>query len=242
MKPLYTPEEFALATTSQSLNLRCIHCDNVFSRKKSDISHALKRGYEVNYCSAPCKTAHISIKCKCDECGKELIQLPSVHKLYTHHFCSRRCNGLYRFKHGAFTNSLGENRIGKCRSKLEKWIELQIGLIYPDLEVHYNRNDAINSELDIFIPSLRLAIELNGAYHYEPIYGPDKLSKVQNNDARKMQACLERNIEFCSIDASELGSFDYFKEKRGQKYLDIIKHVINQKICEQNNNYLAENI
>ena len=81
---------------------------------------------------------------------------------------------------------------------------------YPNLEIHYNRKDAINSELDIYIPELELAFELNGIFHYEPIYGAEKLQQIQNNDDRKFQACLEKGISLCIIDTSSLKYFKLF--------------------------------
>lgn len=98
---------------------------------------------------------------------------------------------------------------------------------FPNLEIHYNRKDTINSELDIYIPSFKLAIELNGIFHYEPIYGAEKLSKIQNNDTRKIQACIERGIEFCIIDVSNI---KYFKIESSLKILDIIKRLIDLKL------------
>lgn len=91
----------------------------------------------------------------------------------------------------------------------------------------HGHKDAINSELDIYIPSLKLAFELNGIFHYEPIYGQDKMNQIQNNDNRKFQACLEHGIELCIIDSSKL---TYFKPANAQKYLDIITQVINSKV------------
>lgn len=57
--------------------------------------------------------------------------------------------------------------------------------------------------MDIYIPVLSLAFELNGIFHYEPIYGEGKLLSIQNNDDRKFQACLEHDIELCIINSSE---------------------------------------
>ena len=99
--------------------------------------------------------------------------------------------------------------------------------ILPTLEIKYNHKEAINAELDIYIPSLRVAFELNGIFHYEPIYGHDKLAAIQNNDSRKFQACLEKNIELVIIDTSHE---NYFKEKASRKYLDIILKIINIKL------------
>lgn len=99
--------------------------------------------------------------------------------------------------------------------------------MYPSLDIHYNRKDAIDAELDIYIPSINLAIELNGIFHYEPIYGEKKLLQIQNNDQRKFQACLEKKIELCWIDTS---SFTYFKVNKAQNYLQIITQIIDSKL------------
>lgn len=129
-------------------------------------------------------------------------------------FCSKSCSATY--------NNLHKTH-GTRRSKLEIWLEEQLVSFYTDFEIQFNKKDAINSELDIYIPSLRLAFELNGIYHYEPIHGKKKLSQIQNNDHRKFQACLDQNISLCIIDTS---SMTYFKANNAQKYLDIITEII----------------
>lgn len=136
-----------------------------------------------------------------------------------HVFCSQSCSATYHNTH---------KTKGIRRSKLEAWLEIQLNQLFPDLEIHYCRKDAINSELDIYFPSLKLAFELNGIFHYEPIYGQDKLSQIQNNDDRKFQACLEQGIELCILDVSKQGQF---KEKTCFGYLEIICKIINLKIA-----------
>lgn len=149
---------------------------------------------------------------------KILKKLPNQIKKSKHHFCSQSCSTTWHNHHKAK---------GTRISKLEKWLESKLLSMHPDLEFHFNRKDAINSELDIYIPSLQLAFELNGIFHYEPIYGPDKLSKIQNNDDRKMQACLEQGIELCIIDTSKQ---KYFKEATCLPFLKIIQDIILLKI------------
>jgi hypothetical protein len=110
---------------------------------------------------------------------------------------------------------------------LECWLEQELTILFPSLEINYNRTSAIDAELDIYVPPLKLAFELNGIFHYEPIYGPEKLASMQNNDSRKFQACIERGIELCVLDVSHE---KYFKPKNSQKFLDIISSIINKKM------------
>ena len=133
-------------------------------------------------------------------------------------FCSSTCSATYNNTHKKF---------GIRRSKLEKWLEEKLIQLYPNLEFHFNRKDTINAELDIYLPSLKLAFELNGIFHYEPIYGDKKLQSTQSNDKRKFQACLEQNIELCIIDVSKE---NYFKEHISKKYLDIITNIVESKL------------
>lgn len=132
-------------------------------------------------------------------------------------FCNKSCATTYNNMH---------KKSGTRISKLEIWLQEQLSLQYPNLKIHYNRKDAINSELDIYIPSLKLAFELNGIFHYEPIYGHEKLQQIQNNDDRKFQACLEKEISLCIIDTSSL---KYFKLKNIEKYKNIIFELIEKK-------------
>jgi hypothetical protein len=141
-------------------------------------------------------------------------------------FCSRSCSATYNNTH---------KTKGNRRSKLEKWLEEQLTVLYLELEILYSNKTTINSELDIYIPSLKLAFELNGIFHYEPIYGEDKLNQIQNNDNRKFQACLEKGIELCIIDTSQ---HKYVKPSTSQKYLDIITHLVNSKLESSKTDYV----
>jgi hypothetical protein len=152
----------------------------------------------------------------CEQCGKAWSKERC--QIALHNFCSQSCAASYHNKHKTH---------GTKRSKLEKWIEQQLSGSFPSLGIKYNSVDAINAELDIYIPSLKLAFELNGIFHYEPIHGHGKLATTKSNDERKFQACLERGIELCVIDTS---SQKYFKPKTGEKFLQIIELIIRKKL------------
>ena len=113
---------------------------------------------------------------------------------------------------------------------MELYLQEELEKKYPNLKPRFNPKDIIGSELDIYIADLKLAFELNGVFHYEPIYGVEKLGSIQANDQRKMIACYEQGIELCVIDIS---SVEQFTKKEGKRFLDIIIQIIEQAISRQ---------
>lgn len=219
MIKLFSDAEYDSAKSRQKLPLKCLECESTFHRTKHQIQQSIRGNIKAkyDYCSPRCGNhARFSIQqVTCTQCGKTFQRKPS--SIGERNYCSNSCNAIWTNAH---------KKHGTRRSKLEVWLEEQLPTLFPDLEFHFNRKDAINSELDIYIPSLKLAFELNGIFHYEPIYGPEKLASIQNNDERKSQACHEAGIEFCIIDTS---SQKYFKPKSSQRFLDIIYSVIISK-------------
>lgn len=174
-----------------------------------------------NFCDNNCKQKFFNFKnpqkVKCKNCNKNFIKPNSQIIKTKNNFCSQGCAATYNNTH---------KTKGNRRSKLEFWIEDELSKLYPKLNILYCDKNIINSELDIYIPSLKLAFELNGVFHYEPIFGKQKLKQIKNNDKRKFQACLEKDIELCIIDTSNLS---YFKIETAKKYLNIITNIINTK-------------
>lgn len=222
MKQLYTQLEFNNAKGNDKLPLECQNCNKIFFAKKSYIKTTKNKFNAFKYCSRKCMGEYftnINTKTiKCINCDRLIIRNLYQYNKSKNHFCSRSCAATYNNTHKTYGNRI---------SKLEKWIKEQLDKLYPTLEIHYNKKDIINSELDIYIPSLKLAFELNGIYHYEPIHGPTKLAQIKNNDNRKFQACHENNISLCIIDTSQQ---NYVKPKTSQKYLDIIINIINSNL------------
>jgi hypothetical protein len=222
MIPLYTKIEFEKAKNREMLPLQCIECKKTFYLSKHNIFKAINphQTNTANCCSNRCQKLHKNppIIVECTNCHKTFKKIHSQIKITKNNFCCRSCAATYNNAH-----KVKGTRI----SKLEVWLSKQLPQLYPNLEFHFNKKDAINSELDIYIPSLKLAFELNGIFHYEPIYGSEKLSSIQNNDSRKYQACIERQIELCIIDVSH---HTYFKEQTCMPFLDIIKNIINLKL------------
>lgn len=204
----------------------CEYCQQTFYRTKNIVLRWLKNKKSISCCSKECShnLQKRQTQLQCFTCKKYFSKQRSVIKNMkkrsksSYNFCSRSCASIYINSH---------KMSGYRRSKLEKWIEERLKTKYPKLHIDYNNTTVINAELDIFIPSLRFAVELNGIFHYEPIYGIDKLKSTQTNDMRKFQACLERGIELCIIDTS---SQKYFKTNTAINFLNIITNIIDYKI------------
>lgn len=220
----YTQEEFEAAKSVDELRLFCKHCKTYFFKRKAYIVTVINKtiDYSYDFCSRKCanNNRYPPIMKNCGTCNKQLRVKPRDLKdsKSGQMFCGRSCSAVYQNKHKTF---------GCRRSKLESWLEEQLLVLYPNLEFHFNQRDAIQAELDIYIPSLKLAFELNGIFHYEPIFGEEKLQKIQTNDARKFAACHEQGIGLCVIDTSSL---IHLKPKKAQKYLDIICQIVNSKL------------
>lgn len=223
MKPLFNTRSIEQFTRGEKLPFECEFCSSTFYVRKSDVKKELRKPKNYHkYCCKQCQW-NSQIKSedkKCSECSKDIsVSHHIVTKSKTgHFFCSQSCAAKYNNTHKIK---------GTKRSKLEVWIESQLTQTFPNLEIIYNNKEIINSELDVYFPSLRLAVELNGIFHYEPIYGQEKLASIQNNDNRKFQACLELGIELVIIDTSSLINF---KPDKAKKYLDIIYGIVLQKL------------
>jgi hypothetical protein len=211
---------YNVAKVRDLFELKCV-CGNVFIQSKRVIEKAKSRNQSKLYCSLIC--AGISQRTKtevvCKTCSKPFLKQPAQIKKSKNHFCSQSCFGTYNQAH---------KTKGTRRSKLEVYLEEQIRLRYPQYELICNGKSAINSELDFYFPTLNLAIELNGIFHYEPIYGPDKLAKTQNNDQRKFAACNYAGIALAIIDS---GSSKYITKKSKDYFWIIVQTVIDKHLA-----------
>lgn len=214
------------------VEIQCSYCKKPYTTKKHNIQIKMS-GYDnrsdkfkslLLFCGKACSSKHFhesngrgKKESECTQCGIAIEKSTAELKRSVNVFCSRSCATKY--------NNSNKSH-GNRRSRLEKWLEEELGDIVPTLPMKFNSKEEIGSELDIYFPSLKLAIELNGIFHYEPIYGEEKLKSIKSNDKRKFQACLESGIELCIIDTSSL---TYFKDNHARKYLDIITSILAAK-------------
>jgi len=157
-------------------------------------------------CARTLRTEKGTTKVSCANCNKIFITNNSYVKKSKsgNNFCSRSCAATYNNKNKSY---------GARRSKLELYIENKLKSEFPDLDFKSNDKSTIGSELDFYFPSLKLAIEINGPFHYKPIYGEEKFLQIQNNDKLKTSACIEANIKLVIVDNLKNCTKSYANER-----------------------------
>jgi len=84
-------------------------------------------------------------------------------------------------------------------SKLEKFMEGRLQTAGFRVKMHEILIPAENLEIDLYIPSLKTIIEVDGPSHFLPIWGEDKLQKQVNADLRKSGSLLSRGYAIIRV-------------------------------------------
>ena len=219
MKIKYTKKEYRLANSKDGLKCECYHCGKNYLLEKSSIDYELKNENGRNkYCSNKCKhkSRNKKEKVSCATCGDKFIkELKEIKKSKSgNHFCTRSCSAIYNNKN---------KKYGISRSKLEVWMEDQLTTLMPDEEIHFNKKDTIDSELDIYFPDKNIAIEINGPHHYKAMYGIKKFVQTQRNDIKKKKECGKLGIKLHHINTTTQKNF---KISTSQIFLDKIIELV----------------
>jgi hypothetical protein len=220
---LYTQEQYNNAKFCERLPFLCPVCQQIKMVLKKSIHEAIRK--HLNQCCSPAcsaKRRNKKIQTNCVQCNKQISVKQREYNESKHNFCSKSCRMFYSNLHKVS---------GSNRSKLEHYIEGRLKIDFPNIEILSNDRSATGLELDIYIPSIHLAFELNGIFHYEPIFSHEKLIKTQNTDKQKIIECYKHDIELCIINTCEQTSFT---EKTSQKYYFIIKELIKTNLNRVN--------
>ncbi len=197
----------------------CSQCSITFERHRKQF-YKLKRTSNV-FCNKKCSSlfrANSKIY-QCSQCGQNTKPIvPSQISETGNVFCNHSCSATYHNTH---------KTKGYRRSKLEIWLEEELRQKYTVLDLYCNKIDSINAELDIHFPKLRIAFELNGIFHYKPIYGHKKLLQTQTTDNKKLQLCLNNNIELHILDVSKI---KHLTQQIKNNYLNLISTMVDNKI------------
>ena len=177
------------------MNIICENCKNPFvlsSKKKHDIK---RYNLKKLFCSETCHNKYVTkdnVTTLCHQCSKIIIRTKGNRKTNKSgfFFCSSSCAA-------SFNNTLKRK---SRRSKIEKELFNLLEQTFPNLKFIPNDKTMLGGlEVDIAVPSLKLAIEWNGIVHFKPIYGQIKLDKVQSIDQKKLLLAQQKDINLIVI-------------------------------------------
>ena len=198
----------------KSVQVQCKSCEVFFLKKLSDVKKTLH-----HFCSQKCYSHYQDkkVEVNCFNCKKLFRKKQSEVKRCPRHCCSRYCSQML---------AKYNKNWGSSRSKLEIYVEKRLT---EELALNISYNDtSIGYELDIYLPEMSFAIELNGVFHYKAIYGEEALLKRQEIDRLKAEECVKRNIKLIVINVSE----DKNNKKTFEKRYNEIKKLILSRLEE----------
>ena len=202
------------------ISITCLHCGKIIQRKKHKVKNK-----KYFFCNPQCKSLYFStlpkfndnkilsrqlflffpkrkelVSLTCEMCLKEFIRNPKKNRKNKigKNFCSKSCR--MRWYNINKSSILG----GKIRSKFEINIEEKLKITFPNIEIDFNNRKLLGYELDVFIPSMKLAFEFNGIHHYEPIRGNDRFNQITFKDNQKQKMCKDLGIELITIDIRKI--------------------------------------
>jgi len=231
MKLLIKIDELNNYKSRDLIPLECQICKSTFYKSKNIVQRGIKGTRKINVCSKQCHNILIGtfnknynkkypdiINLKCECCSKEFSRTYRIYVRQTKNnkkqYCSKSCSST--------AQRLNQNN----RSTIEIWLEENLKNKYPILDLFFNvRNVIEKNELDIYIPSLKLAFEINGAYHYVPIYGENALLKRKQKDIFKIQYCKDKNIALYTIDVRNYKSVIKSRDILLKTFQDIISKI-----------------
>jgi MYM-type Zinc finger with FCS sequence motif len=203
--------------------IACAWCKKLHYKEEHEITRGIRRNKKF-LCSVECrnKDHSTSLKLNCTNCGKIFLITPSQFKRSKsgNAFCSKSCSATYNNRHKTY---------GTRRSKLEIYIEEQIKKFYPNLNCEYNSTLTVGSELDLYFPTLKLAIQINGILHFQPIYGLERLAKIQKLDQEKRDKCKELNVNLIEINCSEDRNVN--KKNKELRWAEL-KSILDKRLAE----------
>lgn len=206
------------------VEVNCQNCGKSFVKSIGRYNEAVKNSWNL-FCSIKCRYGfqEKGKEFPCAWCLTIVSKTPAeLRKTKANVFCSKTCSAHFNNRN---------KKSGTRRSKLESFIEEKILAEMPYLQLLCNSKKLLGYELDFYFPQLKLAIEFNGIHHFQPIFGLQKLNRIQEIDREKIINCKKLGVELQIIDVSKDFHLSVIiKEKRWKQVREMILAAENYSI------------
>ena len=111
----------------------------------------------------------------------------------------------------------------KTGSKLEKFLHNK--LLSEGFSVEFHKEQSILNtklQIDLFIPKLNIAIEVDGPSHFEPVWGTDALKRNKKYDDKKTGLILGKGLYLIRIKQTK-----DFSPSRGSLIFNALTQILN---------------
>lgn len=116
---------------------------------------------------------------------------------------------------------LTNDLVTQGRSQGEELIIALLRLSFPGLKIVRNDKSVLGrQEIDIHIPTHKIAIEVQGITHYREIYGAQRFIESQERDARKKKNLEELGFTLIEINISNFTKENLYQELK--KYANAV--------------------
>lgn len=118
--------------------------------------------------------------------------------------------------------NLAVREASKKGSKLENFLFEK--LLKSGLNVDFHKEQSIlntNLQIDLFLPKLNIAIEVDGPSHFEPVWGDDALKRNKKYDNKKTGLILGKGLYLIRIKQTK----DFSKTRSELIFNDLIKTI-----------------
>lgn len=213
------------------LNKDIFYCSSACIPRKLKPAKIPKVSF-CNYPRIPCiiNTA-IKQNMNCQQCNQTFLSKECRKTKHGKRFCSKSCRmkyfNIHHHVHSKVNTSYPENYLFSL-----------LTAEFPNLDIQKNNRTFLRCglEIDILIPSIKLAIEINGPVHYKPIFGEDRLLKVQRKDKTKTKELQSRQIDLVVLDVSELSKL-HDQQRFIEKSFNELKELIISKPAMPSDNH-----
>lgn len=128
------------------------------------------------------------VKKICPNCELEFSRLPGIAKRQL--FCSRSCAAIHSNKRGkgriaGLASAAKQRQIRRSKNEI-----LFSELCATRFTILTNERMFNGWDADVIIPSLKIAVLWNGAWHYKQISKQSSLLQIQNRDRLKFEAII----------------------------------------------------